>query len=57
MRRTKAINTIKEFPVEFELDDLLERLVFIEKVERGLKQVKKGKTIPHAKVKELVKKW
>ena len=57
MRRTKAINTVKEFPVEFELDDLLERLVFVEKVEKGLKQVKKGKTISHTKVKELVKKW
>ena len=57
MRRTKVINAVKEFPAEFELDALLERLVFIEKVEKGLKEVKKGKTISHTKVKELVKKW
>jgi len=30
VRRTKVINTIKEFPAEFELDELLERLVFID---------------------------
>jgi hypothetical protein len=57
VRRTKVINTIKDFPAEFELDELLERLVFIDKVEKGIKQVKKGKTISNAKVKELVKKW
>ena len=57
MRRAKVINTVKEFPAEFELDALLERLIFIEKVEKGLKEVKKGKTISHTKVKELVKKW
>jgi hypothetical protein len=57
MRRAKAINTIKDFPSEFELDTLLEKLVFIDKVEKGLKQAKEGKTTSHQKVKELVKKW
>lgn len=57
MRRTKVLDTVKEFPAEFELDALLERLVFIDKVEKGLKEVKKGKTVSHVKVKEIVKKW
>lgn len=57
MKRDKAIDTIKEFPKEFELDDLLEKLVFVEKVEKGLLQLKKGKTVSHEKVKELAKKW
>ena len=57
MKRDKAIDTIKEFPKEFELEALLEKLVFVEKVEQGLAQLKKGKTTPHEKVKEIVKKW
>jgi hypothetical protein len=57
MKKAKAINTIKELPEEFELDDLLEKLIFVEKVENGLKQLTKGKTVPHDKVKEIVKKW
>lgn len=57
MKRVKVMNTIKDFPKEFELDDLIEKLVFMEKVEKGLVQLKKGKTIPHEKVKEIVKKW
>ena len=57
MKREKAIEAIKELPKEFELEQLLEKLVFVEKVEQGLIQVKEKKTIPHNKVKEIVKKW
>lgn len=57
MKRDKAIETVKEFPQEFELEDLIERLVFVEKVERGLQQLQEGKTISHRKVKEMTKKW
>ena len=57
MNREKAIETIKEFPQEFDLDELMERLVFVEKVESGLVQLREGKTISHHEVKELVKKW
>jgi hypothetical protein len=57
MKRDKAIETVKEFPQEFELEDLIERLVFVEKVEKGLQQVEQGKTISHDKVKEMTKKW
>jgi hypothetical protein len=48
---------LKELPKEFELDILLEKLVFVEKVNEGLSQIKKGKTISHDKVKETVLKW
>lgn len=57
MKRDKAIDTLKELPEEFELEALIEKLVFIEKVEQGRKQVKEGKTVSHEEVKELVKKW
>ena len=57
MKREKAIDTIKELPKEFELEDLIEKLVVIEKVDQGLAQLKKGKTVTHEKVKELTKKW
>ena len=57
MQRDKAINTIKDLPQEFELDELLEKLIFVEKVESGLKQLETNETISHDNVKELVKKW
>ncbi len=36
MKKESAIDTIKELPNEFELEDLIERLIVIEKVEQGL---------------------
>ena len=56
MKRDKAIETIKELPGEFDLEDLMEKLVFVEKVEKGLNQLEKGETIPHEKVKVVTKK-
>lgn len=57
MKRDKAIDAVKELPKEFELEALLERLIFVEKVEQGLARLKKGKVTSHAKVKEMAKKW
>lgn len=57
MNRDKAINIIQNFPEEFKLEDLLGKLIFTEKVEIGLKQLKEEKTTLHEKVKEIVKEW
>ena len=57
MKRDKAIDTVKELPKEFEVETLIDKLIFVEKVEQGLAQLKKGKTVTHEKVKEIVKKW
>ena len=57
MKRDKAIETINDLPNEFDLEELIEKLVFVEKVEKGLKQLDEGKTVTHETVKETVKKW
>lgn len=57
MKREKVIDTVNDLPQEFELEELLEKLVFVEKVERGLKQIEADRTISHDQVKEMVKKW
>ena len=57
MRKDKVLETVNEFPQEFELEELIERLVFIEKVEKGLKQLNEGKTVSHEQVKDKIKGW
>ena len=57
MKRDKVIESIKELPQDFELETLIERLIFIEKVEQGLKQIKKGETISHEQIEQIAKKW
>ena len=49
--------SLDQLPNSFTIDELIERLMFIEKVEAGLDQAKNGKTIPQNKVKELIEKW
>lgn len=54
MKREKVIDAIKELPQEFDLEELIEKLIFVEKVEQGLKQLDEGKTVDHAQVREIV---
>ena len=57
MRREKAIETINEFPQEFELEDLFERLLFVDSVEKGLEQTNEGKKVRHEEVKAKIQQW
>lgn len=57
MKKELVIDAIKEFPQDFDLDILFEKLIFIDKVEKGLLQLEQDKTIPHNEVKEMIKKW
>jgi predicted transcriptional regulator len=57
LTREKVINSIKDLPDSFTIDELIDRLIFIEKVEQGLKQSEEGKVIPHDEVGKIIEKW
>jgi len=57
MTKEKALEALKGLPNEFELDELIERLIFIEKVEKGIKEAEEGKTQSHEAVKKMVDSW
>ncbi len=57
MTKEAAAAAIKEMPQEFDVDELIEKLIFIEQVEEGLKQIDEGKKIPLAEVEKIVKEW
>jgi predicted transcriptional regulator len=57
MRKDKVLATVNELPSEFELEELIEKLIFIEKVEKGLAQLDKGESQTHEAVKQMVKTW
>ena len=50
MKREKAIETIGQMPENFEVDQLIEKLIFIEKIEAGLEDIKNGNLIDHEEV-------
>jgi len=57
MRKNKVLETVQRMPEDFNLDELIEKLIFIEKVEQGIEQGEAGRIVPHEQVKEIVKKW
>lgn len=57
MQKSTIIHTLNELPSKFNLDDFLERLIVIEKIDEGMEEAKAGKTLSHDKVKKMVAKW
>lgn len=49
--RERMIEAIRELPENASVDDAIERLVFLAKVEEGLAQLDRGEGIPHNEVK------
>ncbi len=48
---------IEKLPDEFSIDELVERLVLIEKIERGNKQSEGGKVISESELDKEIGKW
>jgi hypothetical protein len=57
MTKDSVIEVINKMPEDFDLDTLVQRLIFIEKVNEGLDQIDEGKGIPLEEVKQLIKQW
>jgi predicted transcriptional regulator len=57
MEKSTIIHTLNKLPNKFDLDDFLERLIVIEKIDEGLEEAKTGKVIDHDKVKKMAAKW
>lgn len=52
MKRDTVIQTLDSLGDEFDAERLIEKLLFLEKVEQGLKQANEGKLIISAEVKQ-----
>ena len=49
--RDQMVQAIRELPPDASVDDAIERLVFLAKIEEGLAQLDRGDGIPHDEVK------
>ena len=45
MKKYKVIETLDHLPDEFNVEELVEKLLFIEKVEKGIQDAEGGKTM------------
>jgi len=46
------VEAIRELPPDASVDDAIERLVFLAKIDEGLGQLNRGEGIPHDEVKQ-----
>jgi len=52
MKKNTVIETLDSFEDEFETEKLIERLLFVEKVEKGLKDVEEGRVLNYEEAKQ-----
>jgi len=55
--KEKIVQAVEALPSDATIEDAMERLLFLAKVERGLRQADEGKTISHEDVQERMAKW
>lgn len=55
--KKKLMQSIKDLPESFSIDELLDRVIFLQKVESGLAQSNKGQSISTKDAKLKLKKW
>ena len=57
LNKEKVIAQIEDLPTEFSIDDLVQRLIFTEKVEKGILQSERGEVISDAELEKEMQKW
>lgn len=55
--KKKVLKSIKEMPDKFSADDVLDRIMILEKMERAIADSEAGRTISLEEMKKEVKKW
>lgn len=55
--KQRMLEAIQGLPDDASIEDAMERLLFLAKIERGLRQADAGGTIPDADVRDRMAKW
>ena len=57
LTKEKIIEAMRDMPNTFSVDDLLDRILLLQKIELGLEQSNAGQVVSTAEAKERLKKW
>jgi predicted transcriptional regulator len=55
--KEKVVQAVQSLPDDASIEDVMERLLLLAKIDKGLEQAEAGQTIPHSQVKERMAKW
>jgi predicted transcriptional regulator len=57
LTKEKLNRTIKNLPDSFTIDELIDQIIFMEKVDEGFQQSENGQVISNEDVKAMIDKW
>ncbi len=57
LTRAQVFNTVENLPEQFSIDQLIDKLMFIDKVETGFKQSESGNVNTREQAKQKLSKW
>lgn len=55
--KTKMENIIRELPEDAGIEDAMEKLFLLYKIEKGIEQADAGLTVSHEEAKQRLRKW
>jgi predicted transcriptional regulator len=55
--KERVLQAVNNLPDDASIEDAMDRLLLLAKVERGLQQADSGQTMSHSEVKERMAKW
>lgn len=57
MTKEQVITSLQDLPDSFEPEQLIERIIALQKMEEGLEQVKRGETVTVEEARQRLGKW
>ncbi len=57
LTKNQVLKNIEDMPDRFSIDELMDKMILLQKIETGLEQSKKGEVRSTKKAKELFKQW
>jgi hypothetical protein len=57
MKKTQLLETIQDMPEEFSVDELMERLMILQKIEEGQQQIQAEQFYTEEEAKKKLEKW
>ena len=57
LTKDKLKKTIDALPVHFTIEDVIEEVIVIDKIEKGMKDVEEGNVLTNEQVREKLGKW
>ena len=57
LTKEEVISTVKSMPTQFEAEDVIEKIILLNKIQIGLEQSELGKVVQVDEAREKLKKW